>query len=203
MSDQLKEYRIVISLAENETVSCALYEEKKMLGGKGRARFSELSSGLDAHLSRLEEGVGNNRRQNRSPEPPPDRSGDLEAAGEKLWELLFAKGPGEALLEILENAEENGPVALRFQLPEQDSYRFHRIPWHALRAPGRLPVALMKNVARRGFVGKRRVDGNQTILVWNALASRRRHIRDTGPELEALVTFTAPYKSAMNQLFEL
>ena len=146
MSDQLKEYRIVISLVENETVSCALYEEEKMLGGKARARLSELSSGLDAHLSRLEEGVGNNRRQNRSPEPPPDRSGDLEAAGEKLWELLFAKGPGEALLEILENAEENGPVALGFQLPERDSYRFHRIPWHALKAPGTLPVALMKNV---------------------------------------------------------
>ncbi len=46
--------------------------------------------------------------------------------------------------------------------------------------------------------GKRRVDGNQTILVWNALASERRHLRDVGPELEALVTFTAPHKSAMN-----
>ena len=27
-----------------------------------------------------------------------------------------------------------------------------------------------------------RVDGNQTILVWHALASGRRHIRDMGPE---------------------
>ena len=49
--------------------------------------------------------------------------------------------------------------------------------------------------------GKRCVDGNQTILVWHALASWRRHIRDLGPELEALVTFTAPHKSAMNLFF--
>ena len=47
--------------------------------------------------------------------------------------------------------------------------------------------------------GKRCVDGNQTILVWHALSSLRRHIRDLGPELEALVTFTAPHKSAMNR----
>ncbi len=44
-----------------------------------------------------------------------------------------------------------------------------------------------------------RVDGNQTILVWHALASKLRHIRDMGPKLEALVTFAAPRKSAMNQ----
>ena len=44
-----------------------------------------------------------------------------------------------------------------------------------------------------------RVDGNQTILVWHALASGRRHIRDMGPELEALVTIAAPRKSAMNR----
>ena len=43
-----------------------------------------------------------------------------------------------------------------------------------------------------------RVDGNQTILVWHALSSGRRHIRDLGPELEALVTLAAPRKSAMN-----
>ena len=43
------------------------------------------------------------------------------------------------------------------------------------------------------------VDGSQTILVWHALASRRRHIRNMGPELEALVTIAAPHKSAMNQ----
>ena len=46
-----------------------------------------------------------------------------------------------------------------------------------------------------------RVDSNQTILVWHALASGRRHIRDMGPELEALVTSTAPHKSAMNHFF--
>ena len=55
----------------------------------------------------------------------------------------------------------------------------------------------MKNGSSK-ICGKRRVDGNQTILVWPALASKRRHIRDTGPELEALVTFTTPRKSAMN-----
>ena len=43
-----------------------------------------------------------------------------------------------------------------------------------------------------------RVDGNQTILVWHALASGRRHIRDMGPELEALVTITVRHKSAMD-----
>ncbi len=48
-------------------------------------------------------------------------------------------------------------------------------------------------------MGKRRVDCDQTILVWHVLAFKRRHIRDMGPELEALVTFTAPRKSAMNQ----
>ena len=48
--------------------------------------------------------------------------------------------------------------------------------------------------------GKMRVDGNQTILVWHALVSRQRHIRDLGPELEALVTFAAPRKSAMNRI---
>ena len=42
------------------------------------------------------------------------------------------------------------------------------------------------------------VDGSQTILVWHALASGRRHIPDMGPELEALVTIDAPHKSAMN-----
>ncbi len=42
-------------------------------------------------------------------------------------------------------------------------------------------------------------DGNQTILVWHALASKQRHMRDKGPELEALVTFAAPHKSAMNR----
>ena len=47
-----------------------------------------------------------------------------------------------------------------------------------------------------------RVDGNQTILVWHALASGRRHIRDMGPELEALVTIAAPHKYAMNQTFK-
>ena len=47
--------------------------------------------------------------------------------------------------------------------------------------------------------GKRGVDGNQTIRVWHALASKPGHIHDIGPELEALVTFTAPRKSAMNQ----
>ncbi len=46
--------------------------------------------------------------------------------------------------------------------------------------------------------GKRHVDGNQTILVWHVSASKRRHIRDMGPELEALVTFSAAHKSAMN-----
>ncbi len=40
--------------------------------------------------------------------------------------------------------------------------------------------------------GKRRVEGNQTILVWIALASKRRHILATRPELEALVAFAAP-----------
>ena len=49
--------------------------------------------------------------------------------------------------------------------------------------------------------GKMRVDGNQTILVWHALASGRRHVRDMGPELEALVTIAAPHKSAMSQPF--
>ena len=44
-------------------------------------------------------------------------------------------------------------------------------------------------------------NGNQTILVWYALASGRRHIRDMGPELEALVTIAAPHKSAMNLFF--
>ncbi len=45
------------------------------------------------------------------------------------------------------------------------------------------------------------VDGNQTILVWSDLPSKRWHIRDMGPELEALVTFTTPHKSAMNPEF--
>ena len=49
--------------------------------------------------------------------------------------------------------------------------------------------------------GKMRVDGSQTILVWHALASGRRHIRDVGPELEALVTIAASHNSAMNQKF--
>ena len=48
--------------------------------------------------------------------------------------------------------------------------------------------------------GKRRVEGNQTILVWHASASNGRHIRDMKPELEALVTLTAPHKSAMNRM---
>ena len=48
---------------------------------------------------------------------------------------------------------------------------------------------------------KRRVDGNQTILVWHALASEQRPLLYVGPELEALVTFTAPHKSAMNRIF--
>ncbi len=48
--------------------------------------------------------------------------------------------------------------------------------------------------------GKRHLDGNQTILVWHALASKRPHIHDMRPELEALVTITAPHKSAMNQM---
>ncbi len=46
--------------------------------------------------------------------------------------------------------------------------------------------------------GKMHLDGNQTILVWHALASKRPYIRNMGPELEALVTFVAPHKSAMN-----
>ena len=46
--------------------------------------------------------------------------------------------------------------------------------------------------------GKRRIEGNQTILVWHALAYDRRHIRDMGPELEALVTFADSHKSTMN-----
>ncbi len=46
-----------------------------------------------------------------------------------------------------------------------------------------------------------RADGNQTILVWPSLASKRWHIRDMGPELEALVTFTTSHKSAMNLFF--
>ena len=58
-----------------------------------------------------------------------------------------------------------------------------------------------KVLVHRGFVGKRHVDGNQTILVWHALVSKLRNIRDKGPELEALVTFSAPHKSAMNQGF--
>ncbi len=45
------------------------------------------------------------------------------------------------------------------------------------------------------------VDGNQTILVWLDSTSKRRHIRDMGPELEALVTFAASHKSAMNSFF--
>ncbi len=49
--------------------------------------------------------------------------------------------------------------------------------------------------------GKRRVYGNQTILVWHASASKRRHIPDMEPELEALVTFIAPHKSAMKHFF--
>ena len=49
--------------------------------------------------------------------------------------------------------------------------------------------------------GKRRVEGNQTILVWHASASNGRHIRDMRPELEALVTLTAPHKSGMNPDF--
>ena len=55
----------------------------------------------------------------------------------------------------------------------------------------------MKNGSSR-ICDKRHVDGNQTILVWATLASKRRHIRDTGPELEALVTFATPRKSAMD-----
>ncbi len=47
--------------------------------------------------------------------------------------------------------------------------------------------------------GKRRVEGNQTILVWHALVSKRWHISDVRTELEALATFTALRKSAMNR----
>ncbi len=50
--------------------------------------------------------------------------------------------------------------------------------------------------------GKRHVDGNQTILVWHALVSKRRHIRDMGPEQEALVAFSALHKSALNRIFK-
>ena len=50
----------------------------------------------------------------------------------------------------------------------------------------------------RTRMDRRRLQGNQTILVWHALVSKRRHIRDMGPELEALVAFSAPHKSAMN-----
>ena len=59
-----------------------------------------------------------------------------------------------------------------------------------------------KNFGSSRICGKRRVDGNQTILVWRTLASKRHHTRDIGPELEALVTFTAPHNSGMNQTFQ-
>ena len=59
----------------------------------------------------------------------------------------------------------------------------------------------LKLLGSSRICGKRNVDGNQTILVWHAFVSKRRHIRDMGPELEALVTFFGPHKSAMNQLF--
>ena len=48
--------------------------------------------------------------------------------------------------------------------------------------------------------GKTRLEGNQTILVWLGLAPRGLNIYGFGPELEALVTFTAPRKSAMNMI---
>ncbi len=48
--------------------------------------------------------------------------------------------------------------------------------------------------------GKTRLEGNQTILVWLGLAPRGLNIYGFGPELEALVTFTAPCKSAMNMI---
>ena len=50
-------------------------------------------------------------------------------------------------------------------------------------------------------MGKRHVDANLTILVWHALVSKGRHIRDMEPELEALATFSGPHKSAMNRSF--
>ncbi len=59
--------------------------------------------------------------------------------------------------------------------------------------------SIIRRIGSTPICGKRRVDGNQTILVWRALASKRRHIRDMGPELEALVTFAALHKSAMNR----
>ena len=56
-----------------------------------------------------------------------------------------------------------------------------------------------KTTGSSRICGKKRVEGNQTILVWHALATKWRHARNMGPELEALVTFTVPHKSAMNQ----
>ena len=53
-------------------------------------------------------------------------------------------------------------------------------------------------LAHRGFLGKRRVDGNQTILLWHGSPSKQRHICNMRPGLEALVTFAAAHKSPTN-----
>ena len=56
---------------------------------------------------------------------------------------------------------------------------------------------MMKKGSSRNCV-KRCQDGNQSIPVWLDLLTMLRHTRDMGPELEALVTFTAPRKSTVN-----
>ena len=82
--------------------------------------------------------------------------------------------------------------------------RISWIPGLRCAAPG-MTVASVRSVGGKNgssrICGKMRVDGNQTILVWHALASGWRHIRDMGPELEALATIAAHRKSAMNPFF--
>ncbi len=72
--------------------------------------------------------------------------------------------------------------------------------------PNQAPRQLARNKTRRNCSSKTKnifiaPDGNQTILVWHALAPEQWHIRNTGPELEALASCSAPRKTEMNPKF--
>ena len=90
---------------------------------------------------------------------------------------------------------------LGFKLGQSLGASFPRFAWECI--PGHFASVSRRaaadfKTAHRRFVGKKRVEGNQTILVWHVSDSKRLHFRDMGPELEALVTFSVPHKSAMS-----
>ena len=77
-------------------------------------------------------------------------------------------------------------------------FQYHGVSPNASAKPS-ASIDQFKKTGSSRICAKRRVEGNQTILVWHVSDSKRLHIRDMGPELEALVTFSDPHKSAMNQ----